>query len=197
MRARDNPYRVERLHGLAFRFQGIDREGLWERFRDLGGRGCVVGPQGSGKTTLLLTLADLLREKGLRVRERGVRADASVLRRETAVWCGGLGDRDVLMIDGADLLGAIRWRRIRQETGRTGGLIVSSHGNRLLPVLYRCEPTPALLEDLIRELHPVNGCGQPSPDQLFARHRGNLREALRELYDFHAGLPDGRLCGLP
>lgn len=185
MRARDNPYRVQRLHSLQFRFQGGSWDSLCDRLRALSWRGSVVGRKGSGKTTLLLELADALRARGFQVVARVVRAGdrASLERAEHAA--GGIGAGGVLVLDGGDLLGLLQWRRIKALTaGR--GLIVSSHRRRLLPVVHRCRASSGLLGELMRELHPGDGCVQPKPEELYDRHRGNLREALRELYDFHA-----------
>ncbi len=192
MRARDNPYRVEWLHALRFRLQGGCWDRLWERFVRQGRRGCVLGPHGSGKTTLLLELAEWLRDTGLSVRMETVRTGES-RRHDPRLWCEGLGEGAVLVVDGADLLSPLRWRRLVQGKPRVAGLIVASHTRRLLPVLHSCRTTADLLDDLIRELHPGNGCGQPSAGDLFTRHRGDLREALRELYDFHAGIR-GQSC---
>ncbi len=191
MRARDNPYRAERLHALAFRFAGADWESLWTRLGDLGGQGCVVGPKGSGKTTLLLELAAFLRGKGMTVRRHAFRTDETVSREDLDQFVESLDGGGLLILDGADLLGPLQWRRIKNAVRGGRGLIASSHRRPLLPVLYRCRPTPALLEDLIDQLHPRGGCGQPAAVELHARHGGNIREALRELFDFHAGLRDG------
>ena len=194
MRARDNPYRVERVHGLAFRLTGANWDGLWRRFQHLGNRACVLGPHGSGKTTFLSAFAAMLRESGFAVRQKSLAADDRFGRREADLWRAGLDDRNVLILDGADLLSPKQWRRVQKDARCASGLLVSCHARPLLPVLHRCRTTTALLEDLMRELHPANGCGQPGASELFARHRGDLREALRELYDFHAEIRGGGAC---
>ncbi len=193
MRARENPYRAERIHSLEFRFSGLDWDGFRHRFHENGGRGSVLGPEGSGKTTLLLAFAERLRQEGVNVRRVAARADERSWERDLAV-CGGLGPRDVLIIDGADMVGRLAWRRLRRETGKALGVLATSHRRRLLPVLYECRTSPELLRELMEELHPQAGCGQPQSVELFTRHRGNLRDALRELYDYHAGLGSGG-CG--
>jgi hypothetical protein len=50
-----------------------------------------------------------------------------------------------------------------------------------LGILHRCVTTPELLRDITRSL----GARITAPDSaaLFARHDGNLRDAIRELYD--------------
>lgn len=190
MRARDNPYRTERLHALSFRLRDISWDGLLRRLRKLQGRGCVLGPHGTGKTTILQALTDRLRRQGLAIHDHTLRIDDPMLRLDPILW-NLKADRAVIL-DGADLLNPQEWRRVKNAGA--GWLIVSSHRRKLLPKLYRCRSTPQLLEELMQELHPGNSCAQPSPDQLYHCHRGNLREALLELYDFHAALPDSSCC---
>ena len=70
-----------------------------------------------------------------------------------------------------------------RKARRARGLVITSHRCGLLPTLVECETSAPLLREIVETLHP----GQPEVDLLFDRHRGNVREALRELYDFHAG----------
>ena len=77
----------------------------------------------------------------------------------------------------------VRWRR-----RRAGGLLVMSRGG-LLPMLVECTTNPALLERIVEPLSPARDVRTPSAGDLFARPRGNIRDALRELYDLHAAAP--------
>ena len=58
-------------------------------------------------------------------------------------------------------------------------------------MLIECETSTALLEDLVRELS-----GKPLPEgqasELFGRHRGNIRDCLRELYDHWAARSENK-----
>ncbi len=195
MRARDNPYRAEKTHSLEFRFAGMDWERFGRRFVENGARGCVLGPEGSGKTTLLLAFSERLGNAGVTVNRVVIRADDEAWK-DDLENCHRFGPRDVLLVDGADLLGRLEWRRLRRQTARAFGVLASSHRRRLLPVLYRCVTSPELLRDIVQELHPGSGCGQPGPLELFKRHNGNIRDAIRELYDYHAGLPSSEACRL-
>ena len=67
-----------------------------------------------------------------------------------------------------------------------GGLLITAHGRGLLPALVECRTTPALLGDLVRELVGAEAEQLPLA-RLYRSHRGNLREALRALYDLYAG----------
>lgn len=72
--------------------------------------------------------------------------------------------------------------------------MINAHREGRLPTLVTCTTTPALLDGIIRTLTPLAVEGVPSSAALFTRHRGNLREALRELYDVYAAAPDPWPC---
>jgi hypothetical protein len=158
---------------------------LQARLRSLRHRGAIIGPHGSGKTTLLEDLARRLEANGWRVAQVRLTAEfpdpgpelaAPALRR--------LGSRDVLLIDGAEQLSRWRWLRLRFLTRHIGGLVITTHEAGRLPTLWRCSTTPELLRDLSGSLGVPLAEGEAV--ELFSRHSGNLRDALRELYDRHA-----------
>jgi hypothetical protein len=72
---------------------------------------------------------------------------------------------------------AVYVRRAR----RARGLVITSHRTGLLPTLVECETSVPLLRAILDDLHPEH-VGDSAED-LFTRHRGNVRDALRELYD--------------
>ena len=69
MRARDNPFRTDRVLAVRYRLDQGTFDGLLDRLDALGRRAAIVGPKGSGKTTLLEDLAPRLRDRGFTVRE--------------------------------------------------------------------------------------------------------------------------------
>jgi hypothetical protein len=178
--ARENPFRTERLEALAFRFLDGDWEALWARLDRLGRRGALVGPCGSGKTTLLHELARRFPARGLRPRLVSAPAE----RRATRAFLDGLADVDAgtaLLVDGAERLSLLAWRRLRAIGGQAGAFVVTRHRPGGPPTLLRMRTTFALLEDLVRELA---GPGSPQDlPALFARSQGDLRRALLALYD--------------
>ena len=106
--------------------------------------------------------------------------DREILRR--------LGPGDCLLLDGAELLGRLAWLRLRQQTRTAGGFVITTHTPGLLPTLITCETTPGLLGGIVLDLLGSEADGlRPTPEELFDRHRGNLRDALRQLYDLYAG----------
>ena len=181
--ARDNPFRSERLDALAYRYPpGLDRAALLARLAALGYRAAIVGPEGSGKTTLSREL-----ERGLALRYRVWRVTQRRGQRLLACRLPRLRHDDFVILDGAEQLASASFWRLRWQTRAAGGLLVLSHRPGRLPILVATETSQALLDALVAELTPAQAC---APDSL-ARHGGNIRNALRALYDAYAGLPLG------
>ena len=166
-----NPYRTARMHALAPRLDGETVEDLLTRFAAQGRRGVLVGVHGSGKTTLLEALAERLGEvTWLRLRNDRAHNRAALAALPPRV-------PGVLLLDGLEQLGPLAWWRVR---GRAPRILATSHVSGRLPLLRRHGTSVALLVALVRDL------GEEPPgdvEALFARHRGNVRECLRELYD--------------
>lgn len=182
MRARDNPFAVRRVHAIRYRLLGLTWEGLLERLAALDFRAVLVGPHGHGKTTLLEDLGARLAERGFRVRTATLRQGE---RRLGAVRGAALfqdpDPRDLLLVDGAEQLDALSWWTLRLRSRDAAGLIVTSHRPGLLPTLHECRTTPELLAGIVAEL--AGAADGEEIAALFARHGGDLRLALRELYD--------------
>lgn len=179
MRARDNPFASHHIDALEFRPQGTSWDALLTRLDGLGGRGAIVGPHGSGKTTLLEALGARLSRQGFRTK---------MLRLEG--W-GRPGEEyarflpgDAVLVDGLDRLGALAWFRLRRRACRASVLVATSHREERLPTLHRCGTSAALLANLVASLAggtPAHHLGLARA--LHQRHGGDVRAALRELYD--------------
>lgn len=184
-KAHDNPFRVERV--LRIRYEPMDTtwSALMDRLDSLRYRAAIVGPHGSGKTTLLEDLADRLRDRGVATRMFTQRANerrgsATEIRRHFQTVDG----RTVMLIDGHDHLSLRASWQVRRLARRSAGLIVTSHRRTTLPTLIRTRTTPALLRRMVAQLLHHEGPVPPcDTDALWRRHRGNLRDALREMYD--------------
>lgn len=191
MRARDNPFATDRVLAVRYGLSGPQWEELLARLAALGHRAAIVGPEGAGKTTLMEDLAPRLAARGFSVHhlalhqgERRLPADPSrALPRR-------LGRGDLVLVDGAGALSRVAWLALRLRARSAGGLVVTCHRPGLLPTLHECATSPSLLAGIVGDL--LRHCGEegagaaPRPDELFARHGGNLRDALRELYDHWA-----------
>ena len=188
MKARDNPFAVDRVLRIRYEFADDSLEELLARLQQQGGRGAIVGPHGSGKTTLLEDLAEQLEARGRQVHLFRLSAERRTIPRETLrAIRSDLDEHDAILCDGAEQLSAFAWQSFRFRVRRAGILIATIHRAGRLPTLCKTHTTPELLESLVRRLlgQPTGGLPFSVP-ALFMRHSGNLRDALRELYDRYA-----------
>lgn len=188
MRARDNPFAAQRVLRLRYRLSGTTWEEILHRLAHLEHRAAVVGPHGRGKTTFLEDLRDRLEARGFHTRTVVLhRGDRRLTPLQEESLFARLSQEDVLLLDGAEQLGRLAWLRVRRRSRGAGGLVVTSHRPGLLPTLLDCRTSPELLDSLVRDLlGPEAETLSPSLEELFARHGGNLRNALRELYDVYS-----------
>lgn len=186
MRARDNPFSTDRILRVRYRLEGITWEALLDRLAALSFRAAVTGPHGAGKTTLLEDLEEKLRARGFAPRFVGLNS-SSVFREKRALlrMVTSLGPNDFLILDGAEQLNLVEWMGVRWLSRRAGGILISLHRPSRLPTLWHCVTHSRLLEKVVDELAPglLAESGPRDFHALFEKHRGNLREALRELYD--------------
>jgi len=183
--ARDNPFSTDRVLRQRYRFSTHDWSCLQEKLTYHCGRGALAGPKGSGKTTLLEDLMLKLAQPGRRITLIRLSADAPRLPCVfNDAFFAKLDRDDAVLIDGAEQLSLAKWFVFRWKSRRAGIVVVTTHRAGRLPVLHRCSTTPLLLRELVRslgvELSPTEAAS------LHCRHHGNIREALRELYDHHA-----------
>jgi hypothetical protein len=89
-------------------------------------------------------------------------------------------------LDGADHLSLIHWGVIWWKSRAAGGLIVTSHERRLLPLLTRRETSLGLLRLLCDRLEASEALPAGLLDDLFVQHRGNIRDIFRHFYDICA-----------
>ena len=196
MKARHNPFRAERVLQVRFRLDAIEPNLSWEalttRLEALDWRGALVGPEGSGKTTLLEDLEAPLTARGLRVRHLRLSREApSFAPGFLAQFYDSLMPNDCVLFDGAEQMSRLAWRRFERESRRAAGLVVTTHRAGLLPALAQCQTSPQLLRAILVQLLGDDAAQWDDEiETLWARHDGNLRLALRELYDVYAGMPD-------
>jgi hypothetical protein len=148
-------------------------------------RGCSVieGPHGRGKTTLVRALLAAATAAGrstsfIQVRSwadaRGAVAALAAARRDQIVAVDGWEQ----LPWGCDLLitALARWRG--------ACVIATAHRSSRLPVLARCESSPAIITALVERLPDHGGAiGSIDIDAAFRDYGGNIRDALAALYD--------------
>lgn len=188
--ARNNPFRVERVLGIRYRFAGSGWTDLLRDLEALDYRAAIVGRHGSGKTTLLEDLGRNLAGSGVRVKSLFLNEDLPVAGGEIATLLSGLTEDDVVLVDGADLMGWFGWLRFKFACRTARGLVIAAHREGMLPTLVQCRTSPELLSEIIADLL---GFRDPSLEsrvpELYRRHNGNIREAIRELYDEYSRGP--------
>lgn len=181
--ARENPLRTERVLSVRFKPRGETWEQLMARLQKLGRRGLIVGPHGSGKTTLLEDAGERLEEEGIPTRivyveQRPVEDRERMITEALAA----LRPEEVFLVDGLDGLRAGLRRGVLSESKKAAGLIATSHRKERLPEWVSCRTSSALLAEILAELLPGREV-EDVASELFRKHEGNLREAIRELYD--------------
>ena len=187
MKARDNPFSVDRVHAIRYRPLDVTFDEILHRLRELNYRAAITGPDGSGKTTLLEGLQHSLQRKGLKTTMVFVNdtapLDAPVCRR----LLSELNRDEILLLDGADLISRACWSLLKRHTiTHALGLVITSHKLGPLPTLIECTTTPTLLTEIVTSLHPQHPkISAGLLDALYKRHNGSLRDCLRELYDLY------------
>lgn len=188
MRARDNPFRSDRVLQVRYRLRSGTWDDLLSRFESLGRRAALVGPQGSGKTTLLEDLAPRFRARGWVVRELRLDTESPSLEPDVLdAFVASLTPRDVILFDGAEQLGWLAWRAFERRCRTAGGLLITGHRPGRLPTLLETSTSADLLAGLVDQILGEEAAeARALAPQLFRKHGGNLREALRELYDCYS-----------
>lgn len=194
MKARLNPLRVERVLEVRFRLDAIEPaltlDELLTRWENQGRRGALVGPHGSGKTTLLEDLATPLATSGYQLLNLQLSREKRPFSAQDWHGLQNMTPQTVVLLDGAEQLNFFDWLRFKQTSNRAAGVLITSHRAGLLPTLLACRTSPRLLQEI---LHQILGNDAAIWDveceALWQRHQGDLRLALREIYDFYAACP--------
>lgn len=188
MRARDNPFCAERIEGLAYRPINGSLEQLMTDLGRMDYCGAIVGPEGSGKTTLLTDLGRGLDAEGFTVRNIFVSTAAPFTRDRGKTFVRGLRGGELVLLDGADHLGPIVWRRFKTNVLKSAkGLVITSHKRGLLATIIECSTSAELFGQLVSELlGDRRRIERGLMAQLYAKHDGNIRDCFRQLYDLYA-----------
>lgn len=188
MLARENPFSAQRIHSIPYLVRGWDWPELLARVKQLNYRAAIVGPEGTGKSTLLRELAGRLQPAGLRAIFIGLtREDRRFAPGVLDQLFASAGPGDLLCFDGSEQLNALAWRRFLARCRGVGGLLVTTHRRGRLPTLVACGGDLSVFVEIVATLEPGTLETRQTLAPLLAKHRGNVRLALRELYDRRAG----------
>mgnify|MGYP005840923067 FL=1 len=187
--AAENPFSASRVRpgAIGFRFPPGDcLASVIERLRQSGWRGQIVGPHGSGKSTLLAALVGEFAHNGppvacveLHDRQRRLPEEFDLTR---------LSAGTLVVVDGYEQLSL--WSRLRLKAAcrrHRLGLLATAHRDVGLPTLISTTTSVTLAQEVVRELLADRDCSIEI-EQIaarFARHQGNLREVLFDLYDLY------------
>ncbi len=181
--ARKNPFATEHLTKTGYRFSDGSLALLQKQFVALGNRAAIVGPQGHGKTTLQKELAFAMtsaQTHWINLREGDRKIPPSILHEVFSQ----ADANDLICVDGAEQLSWWNWKKFLRQLGKDQQCLITSHRQGLLPTLIKCETSVSLLADLVTELTSTPDAAQQKELELiFKKHRGDIRQSIRELYD--------------
>jgi ABC-type cobalamin/Fe3+-siderophores transport system ATPase subunit len=189
--AGENPFCTRRIRPgvVAYCFPaGVSVEDLVDRLCINHWRGQIVGPHGSGKSTLLARILGAIEQAG---RQAVLFELHDGQRRLPGDWrckieLSSLPAPAIIVVDGYEQLGI--WSRFllkRYCSRRHFGLLVTSHVSVGLPEIYYTSTSLEMAKQIVEQLMQ-NERMTFSADViagLFARHSGNIRELLFDLYD--------------
>jgi hypothetical protein len=188
---RTNPFCAARLRPGTIDFvfeQGKSLEQLVDALAANAWRGQITGGHGTGKSTLLAALTPAMEGRGRRVKSITLGAGQGHLPRRFLRFLRRNAGIGVAAVDGVEQLHI--WNRLllkRFCQKHAVGLIVASHRSAHLPSLYATAVDEARAWSVVQRLQD----GFPPHIQIgdlverLARHLGNLRETLFELYDLY------------
>jgi hypothetical protein len=186
MTPRQNPFRAERLDALSFVFQDTSTNELLARLEILDFRAAIIGAHGNGKSTLLETLAPHLQTRGWNIHRLFLNSSQRDFSSATWRKINLLRERDFILLDGAEQLSFLQRNQFLRASRFAAGVLLTAHHAGIFPTLYECRSSIRLLKTLVFQLAPDGNENKNFVEELFARHNGNLRDALREMYDFRA-----------
>lgn len=186
LRAAENPFAIERVSCLPFDFLDCSLESIddaVEHMRRLKFRAGIVGRHGTGKTTLLKCLHRSCKTRGIKSQLFLIPRDRSQQSESMSKMLAVGRQQTVLFVDGIERLSlARRWRFYRQSTVASG-LVITAHRHCFLPTLVHTSTSFELLVRLMTRLDQTDPRALAAAKVSLKKHQGNVRSALRELYD--------------
>jgi hypothetical protein len=187
----ENPFCTRRIRpgAVEYFFQpGVSIEDLVDRLSVNHWRGQIVGPHGSGKSTLLAHVIHAIERAGRQVvlfeLHDGQRRMPSHWQRKIELSASSAPA--IIVVDGYEQLSF--WSRFRLKwhcNRRHFGLLVTSHISVNLPDIFRTATSLETAQQVVQQLLQKKRMTISAEiiAELFARHDGNIREMLFDLYD--------------
>ncbi len=186
-----NPFCAARLRPGTIDFvfeQGKNLQQLVDALEANAWLGQIIGGHGTGKSTLLAALAPAIEARGRLVKSITLTAGERRLPREFITSLKDSAGLGVAAVDGIEQLhpwNRLHLRRVCQAHG--SGLVAASHRRTNLPSLYETAVDEARAWRVVQQLQRGFPPRVEAEDLALrlARHQGNLREALFDLYDLY------------
>jgi GTPase SAR1 family protein len=191
MRAKENPFAVHRVSQFRYQWSEAKWCSAIMQLESISYQGAIVGPHGCGKTTLLEDLIDRLRSRGQQTFFFQLHTGERRLPLAVESQFTNLPPKTIALLDGAEQLSSWRWRQLANYFRRSGRpFIVTLHQAGRWPIWFQCKSDLAILNQMVDELlqGAVADCDETNR-HLYAKHQGNIRDALREWYDLMAKSP--------
>ena len=180
----DNPVNIERVTTLPFMLVKFDWDYHFESLAQLNFRAAIVGPMGSGKTTLMNELTNQLNERKYKTHQLFLPHESNHHRE--MIKCAireSLSNHKIVLVDGIERISMLQRHHLYRKTKQSAGLIINVHKPCRLPTWYRCSTSPDLMCKLLTRLGLDQPSIQTAGQVAFSKHNGNIRLALRDLYD--------------
>jgi hypothetical protein len=171
---------------------GISAETLATNLQQQNWRGSIIGPHGSGKSSLLAALIPVLETRGRRIIRQQLQGGQRQLDWPALKLHDWTSDTQVI-IDGYEQLSL--WQRMLLSLRcwqRGAGLLVTAHQavaastlSIRLPIVFTTKPSLELALGIVQRVLPAADDRITPADvaAAYAKHQGNLREMLLNLYD--------------
>lgn len=199
MHADLNPFRVQKIHRLAYRFpdgKTVSQrlESLVPQLRRRPVHAGIVAPHGCGKSTLLKEVQQELRQRGFEThwcsaanKESSHRiATASSLLTAIKTQNASPSLRTVTLLDSGENLSWMAWIRLRYLL-RKSHLLATLHSPRRLPTWVQCEASPEVFLFNCRQLLSDSTVQDRFTDsellEIYEQCEQNSRDAFFRLYE--------------
>jgi energy-coupling factor transporter ATP-binding protein EcfA2 len=167
--------------------EGHSAEWMVERLKNAKWRGEIIGPHGSGKSSLLAAILPIIEREGrspllieLHDSQRSLPLN---LARDPR-----LTPHCIVVVDGYEQLS--RWNRgrfLHHCQKHEIGILVTAHQSVGMPLVFHAQPNQTLAEQIVAQLlgDRKSFLSREAIHECFARHHGDLREMLFNLYDLY------------